>query len=220
MKIHGYGNTRNKRYKVISSWVESEVESSDGLNVADLTLLFNAVQHDIYKYHETHNKPIDNLTEFCRQRVLDWEETLGFDIDHRLFDKVINSLQGMYPAYVLLGFAIEITDNDAGGFIGQNAPEHWFVPGNPFVGSAYIGFQGCDFLKTVINNIVRNIDFLGDDILDELYYGSQQNVNNIHFELKWLINNKRSRLEQHKNKIAITLALLHLNRSLMEDFAL
>ena len=218
-KIRGYGNTRNKRYQILFSRVEDNVESSNGLNAVEFNLFFNALQHDIFKYHAAHNKPIDNLTEFCRQRVLDWEENLGFDIDPALIDKVINFLlqKKMYPALVDHGFFIEVTDNNDGKFSMVSAPEQWFVPGSPFAGSAYIGFQGPELLKTVINNIVQNIDSLGDEFLKNLNHNSKENMSNIHIELKWLIDNKRRRLEQHKNKIAITLALLHLNRTLYDS---
>ena len=219
-KIHGYGNTRNRRYQILFSRVEDEIESSNGLNAVEFSLLFNAVQHDIFKYHAAHNKPIDNLTEFCRQRVLDWEESLGFDIDLMLFDKGINFLQHkIYPQFVDFGLLVEFTDNNDGTVSVRNASDTWFVPGIPFAGSAYIGFQGPELLKTVINNIVQNIDSLEDEFLKNLNHNSKENVSNIHLELKWLIDNKRSRFEQHKNKIAITLALLHLNRSLVDDYS-
>lgn len=215
LKIHGYGNTRNKRYKVSFSEFEEEVRIW-GFDIEKVRGVSYTIQNEVFKYHSEHNKPIDNLAEFCQQRVLDWEATLGFDINQRLIDLLINGLEEIYPDWVDYGITLDFTYSDDEHLALRYAPEHWFVPGSAFAGSAYIGFQGPELLTTIISNIVRNIDYLGDDILEWVGYDDEENLSNIWKELHWVINNKRTRLEQHKNKIAITLALLHLNQSLLD----
>ena len=114
------------------------------------------------------------------------------EIFHKVKPKLMTDFQHAEWEYSRVWFS----NNNDGSSI-KPLPETWFVPGSPFAGSSYIGFQGPDLLKTVINNIVQNIDSLEDDFLKKLNYTSKENMSNIHLEVKWLIDNKRRRLEVH-----------------------
>ena len=92
------------------------------------------------------------------------------------------------------------------------SPEAWFVPQKDWVATSSFGFQGPSVLKDIIENISKSIDSIDEDVLKNQNQGVL--CSNIKREIKWLKENKNSKVKRYPNKDIITLAILHLNRSL------
>ena len=92
------------------------------------------------------------------------------------------------------------------------SPEAWFVPQKDWIATSSFGFQGPRILKDIIENISKSIDSIDEDVLKNQYQGVL--CSNIKREIKWLKENKNSKVKRYPNKDIITLAILHLNRSL------
>ena len=96
-----------------------------------------------------------------------------------------------------------------------SSPEKWFIPQGDWMQSQFFGFQGAGLLSSVMDNISKNIDSIRDDVADRSNQGTP--CSNVKREIQWLKENKKSIVKRHSNKNIITLALLHLNRSLQSE---
>jgi len=106
-------------------------------------------------------------------------------------------------------FKYNVDSNSTGLPKIENDSTKWFTNDSIWMGSQYYGFQGPDGLVSVIDNIRNNIVKADMTKISE---GSQ----NIQKEIEWL-KVHYPKPKQMNNRIIITLALLHLNRSLLES---
>lgn len=85
----------------------------------------------------------------------------------------------------------------------------WFTHNSVWMGTRYFGFNGPAGLAPVLDNIRTNIE--------ENDFSKISGILKIEEELKWLKRQYSSRHNRLPNRTIFTLALLHLNRSLLES---
>jgi hypothetical protein len=88
----------------------------------------------------------------------------------------------------------------------KTKPNCWFESGH-WLENSYFGFQGPDYLSEIISKISDRIEQISDEKLKD---------SNVRNEIEWMNRMKKSEKKRHSNKYIFTLALLHLNRSLLE----
>lgn len=95
------------------------------------------------------------------------------------------------------------------GEILKNDSTKWFTNNPTWMGTQYYGFQGSAGLVSILDNIRNNIEKNDVSKISEILKIDSE-------ELRWLkVNNSKL-----NNRIIFTLALLHLNRSLLESIDL
>jgi len=123
----------------------------------------------------------------------------------------------MFPQKALEGlvsierspFKFTVDSNSTGLRKLENNSTKWFTNDSIWMDTQYYGFQGPNGLVSVVGNIRNNI--MKTD-MTKISEGSQ----NIQKEIEWL-KVHYPKPKQMNNRIIITLALLHLNRSLLES---
>ena len=90
----------------------------------------------------------------------------------------------------------------------KNDSTKWFTNNPAWMENQYYGFQGSVGLVSVLDNIRNNIEKNDISKISEILKIDSK-------ELKWLKRQYSSRQDRMPNRTVITLALLHLNRSLL-----
>ena len=99
---------------------------------------------------------------------------------------------------------IENISTDSSIFV-KTKPSCWFENGH-WLPNSYFGFQGPSMLNEIITNISSRLEQITDEEIKD---------SNVKSEIEWLNRMKKSKKRRHSNKYIFTLAILHLNRSLL-----
>lgn len=193
--------------KNISDKLEFQVESADHVKLLR--------EYGWRYYKEDELTPEQDFVLYlskwihAMQMGRNWEMKRGFirkvdPMDHRYRHSYNSFSEDIIKGHWLTG-----TTSDPTIFI-KTTSKAWFENGNQWPNS-YFGFQGLSELSEIITNISRKIDQITDEEI------KSSNVKN---EIIWLKENKISPKKRLSNKHIFTLAILHLNRSLIESINL
>ena len=236
--IYHLGKTRNKRY--FSSLTDLPDDDPRVIGCINLEL----IDEEIFLLNELLGVTnIHDIAEKLRSRCVELERKSGYGdpedyeytFDH-FGDWLYSTRYFLHPTIYAVPkeygqphegreypFSWDISYENSEGEPSQffadrivvSSPEKWFIPQGDWMKSQFFGFQGAGLLSRVIENISKNLDSIGDDVA----VGSNQGTpcSNVKREIQWLKENKKSIVKRHSNKNVITLALLHLNRSLQSE---